>query len=123
MIELAYADYEEIRAITGLSTSDLSSANLATIMTISDRWVDEEQEGDPDSNMKRDAANLFASSICFKNRSGALTEGALIEIKDAIKIDVRTASLLQTGLSKSFYDDARMIITQKSKSDLISRVP
>lgn len=120
---MPYADYDEIRAITGLSTTDLSSANLATIMIIADRIVDNHSEGNPSSNDKRDAANCFAASISFQNRSGTLTEGALIELKDAIKIDARTASILQQGLSKQFFERALYILSSKSATDLIQRVP
>lgn len=120
---MAYADYDEIRALTGISTTDLTSANLTTLMTISDRWVDQESEGAPSSDMKKDAANCFAASLAFQNRAGNLTENALIEIKDAIKIDTKTASLLQTGLAKTYYDYARIILTQKTSTDLIIRCP
>lgn len=92
-------------------------------MTIADRWVDQESEGNPDSNMKRDAANCFAASLAFQSRSGTLSDNALIEIQDAIRIDTRTASMLQTGLAKSYYDIARTILTQKTSTDLIIRCP
>lgn len=88
---MAYADYSEIQAMTGLTSTDLVSATLSTCMVIADRWVDNHSEGNPNSNDKRDAANCFAASIAFQNRAGAITEKSLIELKDAIKIDVKTA--------------------------------
>jgi len=121
--QMAYAVNADIRAMTGITTSELSDADLSTIMTIADRWVDNHSEGSPNANDKIDAGNCFASSIVMTNRASTNAESQLLELEGAFRIDARTAQTLRQGLSKQFFDRALYLLSAKSTTDLIQRVP
>jgi len=120
---MVYGVKADIRAMTGITSSEISDDDLDTIISIADRWVNNYAEGNPSDDDKREASNCFAASIAFQNRAGNLSEHALAEIKDSIKIDTKTASILQQGLSKEFFRRALYILSAKTKTDLVVRVP
>lgn len=120
---MPYSSYDEILAMSGMTTDEVSSANVATIMTIVDRIVDYETESAMGSDQKKDAANNLACSYVMANTGGALSEAALSELEGAIKIDNRTASTLKSGLSKMFFDRYQMLVSLGIKTSLVKRVP
>lgn len=119
---MTYATLANVRALTGLSTSDISDDDVNVLIGISDIQVDNEKGVTLTAAQKGLLSDYFTSALAFASTSGTLSVNTLIELKGAIKLDVKSSTALKTGLSKKYFDYYERMLSQLSSDDLVERV-
>lgn len=119
---MAYGTLANIRALTGLSTSDISDADVNTLIGIADTQIDNEKGVDLTAEQKGLLSDYYTSALSFASVGGTLSVNSLIELKGAIKLDVKSSTALKTGLSKKYFDYYERMLSQLPSDDLVDRV-
>jgi len=120
---LAYGDKDDIRAQTGLTTSNVSDADLDLIIASADRIIDGLAGVSMGTSLKQEASNALSAFFALSNVAGKLAMSEMsYTIVGAIKVDKRSASTLRTGLAKTFFDKFEFIIAQAPDTGLIEKV-
>lgn len=120
---MVYGDKNDIRAMTGFTTSEVSDDDLDIIIASADRVIDSEPEIDASDNLKREMSNNLSASFACRNVSGVLSKTALMELVDAFKVDTRTKSTLLQGNSKSFFERYLYLLSLTTNDNLVLRSP
>jgi len=119
---LAYATKADVRALTGLSTAQISDADLDTLISIADMQIDNESGYSLSSEQKTLASQRLSAVFAIQHANGTLAIDNLMEISGAIKIDTKTAALIRNEQARRFYREYKEILEQAPSTDLIVKV-
>jgi len=119
---MSYGTLANIRVLTGLSTSDISDDDITILINIADKQIDNEKGVDLTTAQKELLSDYYTSALSFASANGTLSVNNLVELKGAIKLDVKSSAALKTGLSKKYFDYYERMLSQLTSDDLIDRV-
>lgn len=120
---LTYGDVTHAYILAGISSTEVSWTNMATLVAIADSTVDSEAEPSLSSSQKALASDYLTASLALQNLAGDLSVNNVVEIPGAIRLDVNTSSVLRMNTAKSLYDKYLYVISQAPSDALMERVP
>jgi len=123
---MAYGVLATVRAMTQLTTTDISDDDTNVLLGEADAVVDEECEIDASNALKIRLSNTLTSSMMSEAVQGkvAMTQGGgLMELVDAFKLDTKSKTTLLRGMAKTFFDRYLYLLSLSTKDSLIKRVP
>ncbi len=117
---MAYGTKADIRAITGLTSSEIDDTTLDVIISSADRVIDGLSATALSDDMKREASNNLSAFYALNYYSGSISISNMnYTIIGDIKVDKKSAGELLIGKSKVAYDNFMFIISQAPDGDVI----
>ena len=120
---MAYGDATHAYVLAGITTTQVSWANMATLVAIADSTVDAEAEPSLSTAQKAIASDYLTASLALQNLAGDSSVNNVVEIPGAIRLDVGSSNVVRMNTAKSFYDKYLYVISQAPNSNLMNRVP
>ena len=120
---LTYGDVTHAYVLAGISSTQISWANMATLVAIADSTVDSEAEPSLSTSQKGLASDYLTASLALQNLAGDLSVNNVIEIPGAIRLDVSTSGRIRENIAKQFYEKYLYVISQAPSEALMERVP
>ena len=120
---MSYGDVTHAYILAGITSTQISWANMATLVAIADSTVDSEAEASLSSSQKALASDYLTASLALENLAGDLSINNVIEIPGAIRLDVGASGTIRQNISKQLYEKYLYIISQAPSAELIERVP
>jgi len=119
---MTYGTIANIRAFTGLTTSEVADSVLTTLITAMDTQVDQYAGVSLSTAQKALVSDYLCSALAIENSSGTIATSNLLEIVGAIRLDTRTSEVIRTNQSKRFWEKAQEILAHAPDTDLIIKV-
>ena len=117
---MAYGNKSDIRAISGLTSSQIDDTTLDVIIASADRVIDNLAATDLPSDLEREASNNLSAFYALNYYSGSLAITSMnYTIIGDIKVDKKSAAELLTGKAKIAFDTFEFIIAQVPDGSII----
>lgn len=123
MVKIAYSTAANIRAQTGLTTTNISDADLTTIIALADKRIDQFPGVSLNDNKKALASEALSSCIAFENLAGALSMSQMeYSIVGTVRLSKRDMGMLRSSQARTFYARFLEIMSENPDSGLVSKV-
>lgn len=119
---MTYGTIANIRAFTGLTTSEVADSVLTTLITAMDTQVDQYAGVSLTTAQKALVSDYLCSAIAIENASGTVATSNLVEIVGVIKFDVKSSEVIRTNQAKRFWEKALEILANAPDAGLIVKV-
>jgi len=99
---MAYTTSDNVRVVTGLSTSDISDANLTSIIVYADAQIDKEAHVTLSVTQKEMASNYLSASIVLMRLATATSASPGSYSLDRLRVDNRSAVAVRMSMAANF---------------------
>ena len=119
-----YASTDEVRDITGLSTTNISDANLEDVITLAETQIDDaEAEISLGANQKKMATIYLTASLAMSRRASSSAGGAGGSYSfGPLRVDEKSAQQMRMSLAKSFRDMYDSILSSATSDIAIRKI-
>ena len=120
---MAYSTAANIRAQTGLTTTNISDVDLTIIIALADKRIDQFPGVTLNDNQKALASEALSSAIAFENLAGALSMSQMdYSIVGTVRLSKRDMGMLRSEQAKKFYARFLEVMSEGPSTDLINKV-
>ena len=122
---MTYGSVDGVRALTGITTSEISDATLAILIAKADVLIDVEPGVSLTTAVKAEASDLLTASVCMRRlASESLKDdsGGGFTL-DRLRVDGKSTQTLRNAMADKFeqmYD--KLIATGTSASGLVKKI-
>lgn len=120
---LTYGNATNAYVLAGITSTQVSWTNIATLVAIADSTIDSEAEPSLSSSQKALASDYLTASLALQSMMGDLSVNNLVEIAGAIRLDVSSSGRIRENAARQLYDKYLYIISQAPSEALMERVP
>lgn len=99
---MAYATATTVRVVCGLSTSDISDADLTSIIVYADNRIDTEPHVSLSTAQKEQASNFLSASMALHRLAAATSASPGSYSIGSLRVDNRSAVAIRIALAHDF---------------------
>lgn len=106
-----YTTTDKVRDITGLTTTDISDADLTDIITMSDKHVDSIPDATFDSSAAELASTYLSAAFALKNLASKTMTSPMSYSLGRLRVDNKSVVELRMALAQNFMDSYNSIVS------------